>query len=145
MFDPPRVLRPACCPPPDGPPPRLLLASDPQSARRAREFAREFTAYHVPGAETHADSVVLVVCELVTNSIRYGTEPDDFLRLTLDTDEVRTRVEVHDPVRRHPRVRPESAERDRGRGLIILDALCPMAWGTYDVPFGKAVWAEVAL
>ncbi len=116
----------------------------PQSAKAAREFVREYIGYHVPGtSEDYVETVLLVACELVTNSIRYGTESGDFVRVVLDADDSRARVEVHDPVRRHPRPRPESAQRDRGRGLIILDALCPGAWGINDIPFGKAVWAKV--
>ncbi|MFJ6074635.1 ATP-binding protein [Streptomyces sp. NPDC093065] len=139
-----RAGLPACCTPPDGPPPILLLPGEAQSARAAREFVREFVTYHVPGAsEDHLDTAVLVACELVTNSIRYGTEPEDSVRVVLDADDSRTRIEVHDPVRRVPKVRPESEHRDRGRGLIILNALCPDAWGVTDIPLGKAVWAEV--
>jgi two-component sensor histidine kinase len=127
-----------------GPPPILLLTSEPQSARKARKFVREYVAYHVPRAsEDHVENVVLVTCELVTNSIRYGTEPDDLVRVVLDADDGRTRVEVHDPVRRRPRARPESDERDRGRGLLILDSLCAGRWGVTEIPLGKAVWAEV--
>ena len=126
-----------------GLPPILLLASEPQSARAARMFVREYVSHHVPQAsEDHVETVVLVTCELVTNSIRYGTEPDDLVRVVIDADDGRTRVEVHDPVRRRPRVRPESDQRDRGRGLLILDFLCHR-WGVTDIPLGKAVWAEV--
>jgi anti-sigma regulatory factor (Ser/Thr protein kinase) len=89
------------------------------------------------------DTVVLATSELVTNAVRYGTEPGDSFRVMLDADGTRTRVEVHDPVRRHPHRRAESTERTRGRGLLILDALCPGAWGVEDAPMGKAVWAEV--
>ncbi|MEV5983526.1 ATP-binding protein [Streptomyces sp. NPDC052051] len=145
MIDPSQVLRPACCPPPDGPPPLLLLASEPQSAGQARAFAREFIGYHSPNLPTsHVDVVVLVTSELVTNSYRYGTEPDDMIQLVLTTGNGRTRVEVHDPVRRAPHYRPASTERDRGRGLVILDALCPQSWGVGDRPLGKFVWAEVS-
>lgn len=45
-------------------------------------------------------------------------------------------------MRRKPQPRPESDARDRGRGLIILDALC-IDWGVIPAPFGKSVWAEV--
>ncbi|APD18556.1 histidine kinase [Streptomyces phage Picard] len=144
MIDLPRALPPACCSPPPGPPPTLLLPSDPESPAQARKFAREFIGYHVPDVrETHVDDVMLVTSELVTNSYRYGTEPGDMIQLHLDTEGDRTRVEVHDPVRRTPRHRPESSDRDRGRGLVILDALCPNAWGFDDRPLGKFVWAEV--
>lgn len=129
-----------------GPPSILVLMSEPQSARSARLFVRQCSAYHLAGAsEEHVETVALVACELVTNAIRYGTEPGDSLRMVLDADGDRTRVEVHDPVRRHPRRRCPSDERERGRGLLLLDALCPERWGVSDIPFGKAVWAEVAV
>lgn len=135
---------PAPCTPPDGPPPILLLGGEPQSAKAARDFAREYVGYHVPGAsDDYLESVVLVTCELVTNAVRYGTEPGDSVRVTLDADDSRTRVEVQDPRRRPPHRRPESDERGRGRGLFILDALCPDSWGHTPAPFGKIVWAEV--
>ena len=143
MIEPRRNTDPVCCAPPSGPPPVLLLVGERESARAAREFVREFVRYHVPDAsEDYVETVALVTCELVTNAIRYGTEPGDSLRVTLDADDTRTRVEVQDPVRRRPRPRPESDERDRGRGLIILDALCH-SWGVTDVAFGKVVWAKV--
>ncbi|WKX70352.1 ATP-binding protein [Streptomyces sp. XD-27] len=144
MIEQRRNPKPACCAPQAGIPPVLLLASEPQSARTARTFVREYVDYHVPGAsEDHVDTVVLVTCELVTNSIRYGTEPGGSLSVVINADEERTRVEVHDPVHRRPRPRPESTHRDRGRGLLILDALCPGQWGVTNRPHGKAVWAEV--
>ncbi|MFF1686094.1 ATP-binding protein [Streptomyces sp. NPDC058254] len=127
-----------------GPPPVLLLGSEPQSARSAREFVREYVGYHEPGlSEDRVYDITLVTCELVTNALRYGTEPGDSVQVTLDVTADRTRVEVYDPVRRYPRPRPESDKRDRGRGLLILDAMCPNAWGVIDRPFGKSVWAEV--
>ncbi|MEU8758869.1 ATP-binding protein [Streptomyces sp. NPDC048659] len=130
--------------PPAGPPSVLLLGSSPQSAREARAFAREFTEFHSPDARSsHVDAVVLVMSELVTNSYRYGSEPGDSIQVVMDTNSHRTRIEVHDPVRRTPRQRPESADRDRGRGLIIVDALCPQRWGVKNRPLGKYVWAEV--
>jgi len=134
---------PASCTP-TGPPSELLLSSEPQSARAAREFVRKFVEYHVPGvSQDHVDAAVLVTCELVTNALRYGTEPGDMLRVVLDANAGRTRVEVHDPVRRRPSIRPESDDRNRGRGLLIVDTLCPNGWGITDRPMGKAVWAEV--
>ncbi|MET7906984.1 ATP-binding protein [Streptomyces avermitilis] len=135
---------PALPAPPSGPLHVLLLVSAPQSVRAAREFVREYVENHVPNASTdHVDTCLLVTSELVTNSIRYGTEPGDLVRLVLDADHTHTRVEVHDPVRRRPCRRPESACRGRGRGLLILDALCPDRWGVSDRPMGKTVWAEV--
>ncbi|MEV4739779.1 ATP-binding protein [Streptomyces sp. NPDC049555] len=111
------------------------------SVRVAREFVRQIlTSRHHPAG--HIADVVLVVSELVTNSIRYGTEPGDSLLVVVVTDEHQTRIEVHDTVRRAPRLRPESDERRRGRGLYLVDALAA-AWGTDERPKGKIVWAEV--
>ncbi|WP_254878702.1 ATP-binding protein [Streptomyces sp. NA04227] len=122
-----------------------MLPGASESVRRARQFTDKFLAHHAPAADTdHIDTVILVTSELVTNAIRYGTEPGDSVRVVLDANATRTRIEVHDPVRRRPRTRPASDTRERGRGLLILDALCPGQWGTYDIPFGKAVWADVA-
>ncbi|MFH8518845.1 ATP-binding protein [Streptomyces gelaticus] len=148
MIDLPQALLSARRTPPDGPTSTLLLASEPQSVRCARDFVREFIDHHAPGTPgPHIDTVVLVTSELVTNAYRYGTEPGDKIRVVLDAAGERTRVEVHDSVRRTPRHQFAHAERDRernrGRGLVILDALCPGLWGFGDRPFGKFVWVEI--
>ncbi|WP_030897932.1 ATP-binding protein [Streptomyces sp. NRRL F-5126] len=123
-------------------PRELVLAGEPQSASTAREFVREYVMKSERAVcEDYVDAIVLVTSELVTNSIRYGTEPGDSLMLRLHTHHGRTRVEVRDPVRRRPQQRPESHKRDRGRGLLIVDGLCH--WGVDDAAFGKVVWAEV--
>ncbi|MFE3905417.1 ATP-binding protein [Streptomyces sp. NPDC059153] len=119
-----------------------MLAKADESAKVARDYAREFVAYHLPGTDPeHTDDVALVVSELVTNAVRYGTEPGDSLLLVLDATERRTRVEVHDTRRRTPTMKPESDERGRGRGLFIVEALAE--WGIGERPLGKFVWAEV--
>jgi two-component sensor histidine kinase len=82
------------------------------------------------------------VAELATNAVRYGTEPGDSFAVVVLLTHERVRVEVHDPVRRHPRVRNSSDERSRGRGLHIVDALAAR-WDVCEREFGKAVWAEV--
>ncbi|MFB8415458.1 ATP-binding protein [Streptomyces albidoflavus] len=146
MIDPWRHAPNPEFPAASGPPPVLLLLSVPESAAAARRFVREHVEHYQPTAsDDFRGSVELVACELVTNAIRYGTEPGDSVRLVVDVDDTRTRLEVHDPVRRRPKPRPESDRRDRGRGLLIVDTLCPGAWGAEDRPFGKAVWAEVKL
>ncbi|MBP0456265.1 ATP-binding protein [Streptomyces bomunensis] len=142
MQDQPTTTDPPCCPPPDGPPPTALFAADPESARAARVFAREVVENRAPGAPADSVSdVQLVVSELVTNAIRYGTEPGDSLALIVDATPQRVRVEVHDPRRRRPAMRAESPDRQRGRGLFIVDTLAQ--WGIDDRPFGKIVWAEL--
>ncbi|HEY8983775.1 MAG TPA: ATP-binding protein [Streptomyces sp.] len=135
---------PTCYAPSSALPPVLVLEGKPESASQAREFARRSVRDHVPDAsEDHIDTVVLVVSELVTNSIRYGTRLGGLMHLTLDADGTRTRVEVLDSASEQPAPRPESEQDiEHGRGLIILDALCP-DWGVIKKPTGKCVWAEV--
>lgn len=129
----------ACRTPKSAPPPQLLLASAPESAKAAREF----TAYRVPDAPIErVGEVQLIVSELVTNACRYGTEPSDSVLVVFDAEPGRVCVEVHDTSRRLPRFKPESAERQRGRGLFIVDALAS-DWGTGDRPMGKFIWAEL--
>ncbi|MEF3114474.1 ATP-binding protein [Streptomyces chrestomyceticus] len=137
-----RSTVPARCDPPTGPPPQLILASTKEAPAAARAYAREFVEQAVADPDPeHTFTVTLVVSELVTNAIRYGTEPGDSLLVALDADDNRTRIEVHDTVRREPRLKPESDERGRGRGLFIVEALA--TWGTGERPMGKYVWAEV--
>ncbi|MFE7114433.1 ATP-binding protein [Streptomyces sp. NPDC057654] len=119
-----------------------MLAGTPESVHAARAYTREFVGFHVPeAAREHLDDVLLVVSELVTNAVRYGTEPGDSLLLVLDAEPGRVRVEVHDTRRRPPRRRSASAERQRGHGLFIVDALAE--WGVGERPMGKVVWAVV--
>ncbi|MEV0279930.1 ATP-binding protein [Streptomyces sp. NPDC050610] len=119
-----------------------MLAGTPESVHAARAYAREFVGFHVPEVERdRLDDVLLVVSELVTNAVRYGTEPGDSLLVVLDAEPGRVRIEVHDTRRRPPRRRPESVERQRGHGLLIVDALAE--WGGGERPMGKVVWAVV--
>ncbi|MFE2635477.1 ATP-binding protein [Streptomyces scopuliridis] len=131
------------CRPPPGSPPQLMFVGAPESVRAARAYVREFIAYHLPDlAPDHTADVELVVSELVTNAVRYGTEPGDSVLVGLTGTATRVRVEVQDPVRRRPSFKPASVERDRGRGLFIVEALAE-CWGVVDQPFGKTVWAVV--
>ncbi|EFL21910.1 hypothetical protein SSOG_01622 [Streptomyces himastatinicus ATCC 53653] len=124
------------------PPQRVVLAAVEESAKAARDFTSDYIHFHLPdiGDEPLAD-VMLVASELVTNSIRYGSEPGDSLRVVLAHGPDNVTIEVHDTRRRRPHLKPESVERQRGRGLFIVDALA--TWGVRDRPFGKIVWAVV--
>ncbi|MFD3558504.1 ATP-binding protein [Streptomyces sp. NPDC058686] len=123
----------------------LLLYSCPESAADARHFVRDYLGAVAPdAADGHLDDVVLIVSELVTNAVQHGTAPGDPLRLVVDADDRRTRVEVHDPARHHPCIRDAASQDDDGRGLAIVNALCLGSWGVTDTTTGKAVWAEVA-
>ncbi|MFE2293417.1 ATP-binding protein [Streptomyces sp. NPDC059452] len=124
-------------------PPQLICAAEPEAVRPARRFVREATAHQEPGTTGDAlDTLELLASELVTNAVRYGTEPGDSIRVVVDAGPGRCRIEVHDTRRKRPVVRPASDERGRGRGLHLVGLLAE-SWGTADREFGKIVWAVV--
>ncbi|WP_326701637.1 ATP-binding protein [Streptomyces sp. NBC_01754] len=133
---------PQCGPP--AVPPQLICTADAESVGPARRYVREAVAYQAPDASADAlDTLELLASELVTNAVRYGTEPGDSLLVAVTAGPGRCRIEVHDTRRKRPRVRPASDERGRGRGLHLVELLAE-TWGTADRPMGKIVWAVVA-
>lgn len=142
------IVRPAALlsAPPCGPPavpPQLICAAEPESVRPARHYVREAVAYQEPDAPADAlDTLELLASELVTNAVRYGSEPGDSLRVVVEAEPGRCRIEVHDTRRKRPHVRPASDDRGRGRGLHLVTLLAA-SWGTAERPMGKIVWAVV--
>lgn len=138
------LLKPRGCAASTSPPAaQAKFATGPETPRQARAFVRELLGEADPPLDDdRADDVDLVVSELVTNAVRYGTEPGDSLLVVVLLDLAHVRVEVHDPVRRRPRRRDAASVGVRGRGLYIVDALTAR-WGVLDRPFGKVVWAQV--
>ncbi|MFB7862964.1 ATP-binding protein [Streptomyces sp. NPDC056069] len=109
---------------------------------RARLLAEERLILWGCDAEIR-DTVVLVVSELVTNAVVH-TASTRFV-CELREGEERLRISVRDeggPA--GPRIR-DCGEEERGRGLILVDALCS-AWGADRTGHGTAqiVWAELA-
>ncbi len=106
--------------------------------------------------ESMAETVELIVSELMTNAVCATTGPggepryDDavsglpVVHLRLSSDRVHVVVEVRDKSTGAPT--PEHAEPDQksGRGLMLVAALCER-WGWEAVPgwTGKVVWAEL--
>jgi serine phosphatase RsbU (regulator of sigma subunit)/anti-sigma regulatory factor (Ser/Thr protein kinase) len=113
------------------------FAADERSVAKARTFAREMLEEWDAG--DLADSVVLLVSELVTNAVVHaGTTAR--LELRLDTQSVRVEVEDLHPRRVLPMVvdqPPEEAEE--GRGLLITFSLAS-AWGVDYTSASKRVW-----
>lgn len=85
-----------------------------------------------------ADTVLLLVSELVTNAIRHAATPFD---LAVRVDGSQVTVEVVDHDRTHPpRLRNPRPDDTSGRGLRIVDELST-SWGTEPVaPDAKRVW-----
>ncbi|MDX2729833.1 MULTISPECIES: SpoIIE family protein phosphatase [unclassified Streptomyces] len=79
----------------------------------------------------------LIVSELVTNAVRYGTPPLQ-LRLILDRS---LTCEVHDSSPVAPHLRHARTVDEGGRGLFIVSQLATH-WGTRYDRHGKALWTE---
>ncbi|MEU1601200.1 ATP-binding protein [Streptomyces sp. NPDC005708] len=90
--------------------------------------------------EETAYTTEMIVSELVTNAVRYGTPP---LRLRLIKDRTLT-CEVHDGNPLAPRLRHAKTIDEGGRGLFIIAQLA-QNWGVRYSPDGKTVWAEQIL
>jgi len=110
---------------------------DPEEARRARAHVRSKLATWNIDEDT-AQATELVISELVTNAIRYGTPPM-WLQIIKDLS---ISVAVHDGSPVAPRLRHPGTLDEFGRGLGIVGRLVE-AWGTRYTPEGKIVWAEM--
>ncbi|WP_326704118.1 SpoIIE family protein phosphatase [Streptomyces cyaneofuscatus] len=90
--------------------------------------------------EDTVDATELIVSELVTNAVRYGTPPLR-LRLLLDTS---LTCEVHDGSTASPHLRHARTVDEGGRGLFIVSRLAAH-WGARHGPDGKVLWTEQEL
>ncbi|MEU6483156.1 ATP-binding protein [Streptomyces sp. NPDC046887] len=104
------------------------------------------------------DTAMLLVSELVTNSLRYASGPIG-VRLTRlpgggdpahDGDGTSSArgpallVEVTDPLPDPPLARPAGPDDETGRGLQLV-ACSARRWGTRKGRTGKSVWFELPL
>ncbi|ULR48512.1 SpoIIE family protein phosphatase [Streptomyces deccanensis] len=114
------------------------LPSDPAIVAEARKRAGDrLTEW---GLEEASFVTELVVSELVTNAIRYGTGP---IRLRLIKDRTLT-CEVSDGSSTSPHLRRARLSDEGGRGLLLVAQLTER-WGTRYTPTGKTIWAEQVL
>ncbi|MEV7149380.1 SpoIIE family protein phosphatase [Streptomyces sp. NPDC093084] len=110
-----------------------------KAVARARGHARRQLGRWNIDEET-AYVTEMIVSELVTNAIRYGTPP---ARLQLIKDRTLT-CEVHDGNTLAPRLRHAKTADEGGRGLFIVAQLA-QNWGVRHTADGKTVWAEQSL
>lgn len=82
----------------------------------------------------------LVLSELITNAIRYGSAP---VRVRLLRDRTLT-CEVSDGSSTSPHLRYAATTDEGGRGLFLVAQLS-RRWGTRYTPEGKVIWAEQPL
>ncbi|MEZ7002604.1 SpoIIE family protein phosphatase [Streptomyces sp. AD55] len=81
----------------------------------------------------------LVVSELVTNAIRYGSPP---IRLRLIHGAATLICEVSDASHTAPHLRRARTWDEGGRGLLLVAQLT-QRWGSRHTPEGKTIWAEL--
>ncbi|MFI0711135.1 SpoIIE family protein phosphatase [Streptomyces inhibens] len=92
------------------------------------------------GLERIEFTTELILSELITNAIRYGTQP---IRVRLLYD--RTLIcEVSDGTSSSPHLRRAAATDEGGRGLFLV-AQFAERWGTRYTPGGKVIWTEQSL
>ncbi|WP_437024301.1 SpoIIE family protein phosphatase [Streptomyces bungoensis] len=114
------------------------VPSDARAVSRVRaEVSRRLDDW---GLGDTAFSTELIVSELLTNAIRYGSPPVR-VRLLLG----RTLVcEVSDGSSTSPRLRRAATTDEGGRGLFLVSQFA-QRWGTRHAAQGKVIWAEQAL
>lgn len=83
----------------------------------------------------------LILSELITNAIRYGTQP---IRVRLLHDDRSLICEVSDGSSTSPHLRRAATTDEGGRGLFLV-AQFAQRWGTRYTPRGKVIWSEQAL
>jgi anti-sigma regulatory factor (Ser/Thr protein kinase) len=121
------------------------LPGDLAALGHARELVRKtFAAW---GLAEQAELAELVVTELATNALRYGTGPID-ISLCYSGNDLRT--EVHDHGTGRPVRRQTTADDEQGRGLELLDGLIDLNGGARGVVDdtdgpGKTVYVVLSL
>ncbi|WP_183064084.1 SpoIIE family protein phosphatase/ATP-binding protein [Streptomyces sp. gCLA4] len=114
------------------------VASDPAAVSPVRNAcARRLAEW---GLEDIAFTTELILSELITNAVRYGTQPIR-VRLLYDRSLV---CEVSDGSSTSPHLRRAEATDEGGRGLFLV-AQFAERWGTRYTARGKIIWSEQAL
>ncbi|MEU1618284.1 SpoIIE family protein phosphatase [Streptomyces sp. NPDC005722] len=114
------------------------LRDAPESVGRARGLVTgKLAEWHLEELEFTTE---LLVSELVTNAIRYGSPP---VRLRLIRDR-RLICEVGDGSSTSPHVRRALETDEGGRGLYLVSQVASL-WGTRYHARGKTLWAEQPL
>ncbi|WP_374199991.1 SpoIIE family protein phosphatase [Kitasatospora sp. SUK 42] len=114
------------------------VPSDPAAVRTVRAAVAERLARW--GLDETAFVTELILSELVTNAIRYGSAP---IRVRLLRDRVLI-CEVSDGSSTSPHLRYAATEDEGGRGLFLVAQFADR-WGTRYTATGKVIWTEQPL
>jgi anti-sigma regulatory factor (Ser/Thr protein kinase) len=116
------------------------LPAHDDTAARARSLASSLLRRWRTSDQAQ-ERVLLVISELVTNAVLFGTGPVT-VRLVKAGDHLT--CEVGDTGNGRPRLRHSDVLDDSGRGLYVMHKLTTR-WGVRWTNTGKAVWAELDL
>ncbi|MFE0461355.1 ATP-binding protein [Kitasatospora sp. NPDC058965] len=120
----------------------LAVTADPAQVGRARQWVRaRLLAAGADPRAGYAETLVLVVSELVTNAVVHTGRPA-VLRLAVPAGPGPVRVEVADASGAAPQPRHAAGDATNGRGLELVELLCDR-WGWCPQGAGKLVWCEV--
>lgn len=115
------------------------VPADPSAVARVRaEASEQLTRW---GLEEQVFTTELVLSELVTNAIRYGTGDPVQVRLLYDRSLI---CEVSDGSSTSPHLRYAADEDEGGRGLFLIAQLTE-GWGTRYHARGKTIWCEQSI
>ncbi|HSR82718.1 MAG TPA: ATP-binding protein [Streptosporangiaceae bacterium] len=120
-----------------------VLPGTPESARAARQLARELLGDEHPAIET----TMLLISELVTNSVMHSRsgEPGGRVTVVLCAGRAGILIQVSDDGGpSEPCVSVISAaDAEHGYGLLLVDALAER-WGSICSPEGRVTWCRVS-
>jgi anti-sigma regulatory factor (Ser/Thr protein kinase) len=124
----------------------LDLAALPSAVPCARGHVRAVATEW--GLANLADTAELLASEMVTNAVqasdRLKITDTLVVRITVSTDRETLVIRVWDSSDSMPVSQEAEPDDDRGRGLMIIDALSA-GWGLYREADGKVVWATISL
>ncbi|MER5947129.1 ATP-binding protein [Streptomyces sp. NPDC001904] len=119
--------------------------ADPMAVRKARAAVRgQLAAWDL---DELSDITILLVSELVTNSLRHASGPIGVRLVRPEGRAGALLVEVSDPLPDPPRARTATPDDEGGRGLQLV-AGASRRWGTRPggtATGGKTVWFELPL
>jgi len=119
----------------------FTLPGTPYSVRMARFYVRAALGYH--DLANYAEDVEAVTSELVSNAIEHAGALSFGLELLRLEDSRAVAVVVTDPCPQPPVKRRPVVDVERGRGLLVVEALS-VRWGWTALNAGKAVFAIFA-
>ncbi|MGK5630848.1 ATP-binding protein [Streptomyces sp. URMC 123] len=122
---------------------QLEVRPDPAEVGRARKWARSRLAgTGIRADEPLAETLILLISELVTNAVVHTGCPAVLRMLFCDAGPDMVRVEVADSSACPPRPRHADGDDTNGRGLELVDGLADR-WGWQPEGKGKRIWCEV--